>query len=84
MQDLWQAHCEVSPIIMLMGTKFVLLVQSLEYMRVKYGLLVFRCLNCSKYYENEFGKDLSKKTAKTYIFCDGKIDKFCLMLRKDI
>lgn len=51
---------------------------------VKYGLLVVRCLNCSKYYENEFGKDLSKKTAKNYIFCDGEIDKFCLMLRKDI
>ena len=25
-----------------------------------------------------------KKTAKTYIFCDGEIDKFCLMLLKDI
>ena len=53
-------------------------------MRVKYDLLVFRCLNCSKHYEKEFDKDLSKTFANTYIFCDDEINKFCLMLRKYI
>ena len=29
-------------------------------------------------------KDVMKRFAKTYEFCDGDINKFCLMLRKGI
>lgn len=35
------------------------------------------CLKCNK-------RELSEEIANTYTFCDGYINKFCLMLRKEV
>ena len=54
----------------------------LEYISTKDELLIFNCLKCSKNHKNYFNKYLTKKFANTYKFCDGDINKFCLMLKK--
>ena len=51
-----------------------------EHVSSKDELLIFCCLHCSKSHEKEFNKDLMN----TYEFCDGDINKFCLMLRKGL
>ena len=56
----------------------------LEYISTKDELLIFNCLKCSKNHKNYFNKYLTKKFANTYKFCDGDINKFCLMLKKGV
>ena len=51
----------------------------LEYISTKDELLIFNCLKCSKNHEKNLNKYLLKRFAKTYEFCDGEINKFCLM-----
>ena len=38
-----------------------------------------KCLSCKKNY-----KDLKKRFPNTYKFCHGRINNFCLMLRKGV
>ena len=45
--------------------------------------LIFRCLECKKTRKN-VKKDLIKKFANIYKFCNGDINKFILLLRKGI
>ena len=52
----------------------------LEYILTKDELLMFNCIKCSKNHKKHFKKDLTKRFANTYEFCEGK---FCLLLRKD-
>ena len=56
----------------------------LEYISTKNELLTFNSLNCSKNQKKHFNKYLTKRFANIYEFCDGDINKFCLMLRKDV
>ena len=47
-------------------------------------LLIFNCLKCSRNHKKHFNEYLIKRFANTYEFCDGDINKFCLMLRKNV
>ena len=40
--------------------------------------------NCKQYYEKCFNKELMKRFANTYEFCNGKLNKFILLLRKGV
>ena len=54
----------------------------LQYVNVKNGLFLFKCIDCNKNYEKEFDKDLAKGLENTYRFCERDIDKFSFMVRK--
>lgn len=57
----------------------------LEYVEAKDELpLIFKCLKCNKSHKKYFSKGLVKRFGNTYEFCDGDIDKFCLMLLKGV
>ena len=56
----------------------------LDYMKNKDKKLVFRCFGCKKNYEKYFNKELIKRFANTYDFCDNDLNKFFLLLRKDV
>ena len=43
---------------------------------------IFRCFECKKNYKKDFNKELIKRFANTYEFCNGDINKFILLLRK--
>ena len=53
-------------------------------MATKYEQLIFRCLECKKNYKKDFNKELIKRFSGTYKFCNGDINKFILLLRKDV
>ena len=56
----------------------------LGYMTTKDEQLIFRCFSCKKNYEKTFNKDLIKRFANTYEFCNGDLNKFILLLRKGV
>ena len=47
----------------------------LDYMKTKYDKLILRCFNCKKNYEKGFKKELIKKIANTYSFCNNDLHK---------
>ena len=51
-------------------------------MKTKDEKLIFRCFSCKKNYENYFSKELIKRFAKTYIFCDNDLNKFIFFIKK--
>ena len=54
----------------------------LDYVRItKNKKLIFKCLNCEQY-KKKFNKDLIKRFASTYEFCNEDLNKFILLLRK--
>ena len=56
----------------------------LDYMKNKDEKLIFRCFSCKKNYEKDFNKELIKRFANTYNFCDIDLNKFILLLRKSV
>ena len=46
--------------------------------------LIFRCFQCKKNYDKDFNKELIKRFANTYKFCNENINKFILLLRKGV
>ena len=56
----------------------------LEYMITKDDQLIFRCFECEKNYKKDFNKDLIKRFASVYDFCIRDINKFILLLRKEV
>ena len=56
----------------------------LEYMKTKDEKLILRCFSCKKNYEKDFNKELIKRFANTYNFCDNDLNKFILLLRKGV
>ena len=42
--------------------------------------LIFKCFNCEQYYKKKFNKDLIKRFASTYEFCNKDLNKFILLL----
>ena len=56
----------------------------LGYMTMKDNLLMFKCLNCNKNYNKDFNKELIKRFANIYEFCNGDINKLLLLLKKGV
>ena len=50
----------------------------------KVDQLIFRCLECKKNYKKDFNKELIKRFANIFEFCNGDINKFILLLRKGV
>ena len=46
--------------------------------------LNFRCFECNKNYEKDFNKELIKRFANIYEFCNEDINKFVFSLRKGV
>ena len=46
--------------------------------------LIFKCIDCEKEYEKEFNNELIERFANTYKFCDNDLNKFIMLLRKDV
>ena len=55
----------------------------LDYTSIKDDQLIFMCFDCKKNYKKDFNKELIKRFANLYKFCDGDI-KFILLLRKGV
>ena len=53
-------------------------------MATKDEKLIFRCFECKKNYKKDFNKELIKRFANIYEFCDEDINKFILLLRKGV
>ena len=56
----------------------------LDYISFKDDQLIFKCSKCKKNYRKDFDKELIKKFANTYRFCNEGINKFILLLRKGV
>ena len=57
----------------------------LDYVRsTKNEKLILKCFNGKQYYEKDFNKELIKRFASTYEFCNKNLNKFILLLRKDV
>ena len=56
----------------------------LDYMSVNDDQLIFRCFECKKNYKKDFNKELIKRFANTYEFCNKDSNKFILLLRKGV
>ena len=56
----------------------------LDYMASKDENLIFGCFECKKNYEKDFNKELIKRFANLYEFCNRDINKFILLLRKGV
>ena len=57
----------------------------LDYMRsTKNEKLLLKRFNCETYYRKKFNKELIKRFARTYQFCNKDFNKFILLLRKGV
>ena len=56
----------------------------LDYIMFKDDELIFRCFECKKNYKKEFNKELIKRFANIYEFCNKDINKSILLLRKGV
>ena len=56
----------------------------LDYIRTKNEKPIFKCFNCKQYYEKDFNKELIKRFAGTYEFCNKDLNKFILLLAKAV
>ena len=56
----------------------------LDYIKTKNEKLILRCFNCEQYYKKKFNKELIKRFASTYEFCNIDLNKFILLLRKSV
>ena len=55
-----------------------------DYMTIKDEQLIFKCFRCKKNYKKDFNKELIKRFANTYRFCNKDLNKFILLLRKGV
>ena len=56
----------------------------LDYMITKDDQLIFRCFECKKNYKKDFNKELIKRFANIFEFCNEEVTKFILLLRKGV
>ena len=56
----------------------------LDYMKNEDEKVILRCFTCKNNYEKDFNKELIKRFASTYEFCNGNLNKFILLLRKGV
>ena len=66
------------------GDKCVDCKSDLSYMKVIDEALIFRCFNCKKNYKKEINKELIKRFASTYKFCNNDLNKFVMLLKKGV
>ena len=66
---------------------------NLDYVKTKNEKLILECYNCKQRYRKKFNKELIKRFASTYEFCNNdttgssfseRINKFVLLLRKGV
>ena len=61
---------------------------NLDYIKItaerKNEKLILECYNCKQRYKKKFNKELIKRFASTYSFCNNDLNKFILLLRKGI
>ena len=55
-----------------------------DYMSIKDNQLIFMCFGCKNNYEKKFNKELIKRFANTYRFCNKDLNKFILLSRKGV
>ena len=53
-------------------------------MKIKNKKLILECHNCKQRYKEKFNKELIKRFASTYNFCNNDLNKFILLLRKGV
>ena len=56
----------------------------LDYIKTKNEKLILKRFNCKTYYEKDFNKELMKRFARTYEFCNKNLNTFILLLRKGV
>ena len=56
----------------------------LDYMTIKDEKLILGCFKGKKNYEKDFNKELIKRFANIYRFCNKDLNKFILLLRKGV
>ena len=54
------------------------------HIRIKNEKLILKCFHCKQNYEKDFNKELIKRFASTYEFCNKNLNKFILLLRKGV
>ena len=57
---------------------------NLDYIKTKNEKLILECYNCKQRYRKKFNKELVKRFASTYEFCNNDLNKFVLLLRKGV
>ena len=57
---------------------------SLDYIKIKNEKLILECYNCKQRYRKKFNKELIKRFASTYEFCNNDLNKFVLLLIKGV
>ena len=57
---------------------------NLDYIKIKHEKLIVECYNCKQRYKKKFNKELIKRFAGTYSFCNNDLNKFILLLRKGV
>ena len=55
---------------------------NLDYIKTKNEKLILECYNCKQRYRKKFNKELIKRFASTYEFCNNDLNKFVLLLGK--
>ena len=56
----------------------------LKYTNVKNDLIECKCFCCNKNYQKKFDENLKKRFANTYKFSNHVINKFILLLQKNV
>ena len=56
----------------------------LDYIKAKNEKLILKCFNCKQNYKKDFNKELIKRFANTYEFCNGNLNKFILSILTNI
>ena len=56
----------------------------LDYIKTKTEKLILECYNCKQRYRKTINKELIKRFASTYSFCNNNLNKFILLLRKGV
>ena len=56
---------------------------NLDYIKIKNEKLILKCYNCKQHYK-KINKELIKRFASTYSFCNNDLNKFILLLRKGV
>ena len=57
---------------------------NLDYIKTKNEKLILECYNCKQRYRKKFNKELIKRFASTYEFCNNDLNNFVLLLRKGV
>ena len=57
---------------------------NLDYIKTKNEKIILECYNCKQRYRKKFNKEIIKRFASTYEFCNNDLNKFVLLLRKGV